>query len=75
MNKRIRKKKQINEEANDMSVATINNRSYNSLDLNKLKSKKHTIISSKEALKDITPIEWSEDVLSGKKKVIIDCNK
>lgn len=29
------------------------------------------IISSKEALKDVIPIEWSEDVLSGEKKVVI----
>lgn len=32
---------------------------YKSLDLNKLKSKKSTIISSEEALKDIIPIDWS----------------
>lgn len=30
------------------------------------------VISSDEALKDVIPIEWSEDVLSGKKKVAID---
>lgn len=34
-------------------------------------NKKHKIISSEEALKDVVPINWSNDVLSGKKKVII----
>jgi len=34
-----------------------------------LNNKKSTIVSTKEALKDIEPINWSEDVLSGKRKV------
>lgn len=42
-----------------------------SLDLNKLKNRKHTVISTKEALRDVTPINWSKDVLSGKRKVTI----
>jgi hypothetical protein len=41
------------------------------LDLNKLKNKSKIEISSKEALKDIIPIEWSKDVLEGKKKIIV----
>jgi hypothetical protein len=28
-------------------------------------------MSSKEALKDVTPIDWPEDVLTGKRKVIV----
>lgn len=39
------------------------------LDLNKLTDKKNIIVSSEKALKDVTPINWSDDVLSGKKKV------
>jgi len=35
----------------------------------KLLNKKHRIISTEKSLKDIIPINWSEDVLSGKKKV------
>lgn len=42
------------------------------LDLSKLSGKKFKFISSEEALKDITPISWSEDVLSGKKKVLVN---
>lgn len=42
------------------------------LDISKLNIKKSTIISSEEALEDIIPINWSKDVLSGKKKVEIN---
>lgn len=44
---------------------------FKSLDLNKLNNKKTVIVSSQEALKDVTPINWSEDVLLGKKKITI----
>lgn len=39
------------------------------LDLNALMSKKSKIVSSKEALKDVKPIDWSDEVLRGEKKV------
>ena len=42
-----------------------------SLDFSKLKNRKRTILSTEEALKDVTPINWSKDVLSGKRKVTI----
>jgi hypothetical protein len=29
------------------------------------------VISTKEALEDVIPIDWPEDVLSGKRKVIV----
>lgn len=45
-----------------------------SLDLSKLNSKKSIIISTKDALKDVTPINWSDEVLSGKKKVLVEQN-
>ena len=44
---------------------------YRKLDLSKLKNRKRTTVSSNDALKDITPINWSKDVLTGKDKVII----
>lgn len=49
----------------------MNDKKYEGLNLNILKSKKSRIISSEEALKDIIPIEWSDEVLEGKEKVII----
>lgn len=49
----------------------MNNKKLKSLDLNKLKNKKVTIVSSERALKDVTPIDWNEDVSSGKKKVTL----
>lgn len=42
------------------------------LNVKKLReNKKTTIISSKEALRDVTPINWAQDVIDGKKKVEI----
>jgi hypothetical protein len=40
-----------------------------------LKNKKTTIVSSEEALKDIIPIDWPEDIINGKNKIIVDINK
>ena len=37
--------------------------------LETLFGKEHRFVSAEEALKDITPPEWSEDVLNGKKQV------
>jgi len=45
---------------------------YKKLDLKKLfESKPSKFVPTKEALKDVEPIEWSEEVLSGKAKVIV----
>lgn len=42
------------------------------LNVKKLRQEKNTIIvSSKESLKDIEPIQWSDDVLEGKKTIEI----
>lgn len=47
----------------------------NGIDMNMIKSKKGRFISSEEALKDVKPIEWGEDVLAGKTKVVIMAEK
>jgi hypothetical protein len=41
------------------------------LNLNKLNNKKHINISSKDALKDVVPFKWSNEILEGKKKIIV----
>lgn len=41
------------------------------LDFSKLSGRKSKIVSSEEAVKDVTPINWSKDVLSGDKKINI----
>lgn len=41
------------------------------LDFSKLSGRKLKIVSSEEALKDVIPINWSENVLSGDKKIFI----
>lgn len=45
------------------------------LDLEKLKGRITKAISLEEALKDVEPMEWPEEVLYGKKKVIITRRK
>ena len=41
------------------------------LDSNRLIGKGKVVVSTEESLEDIIPINWSEDVLSGKKRVFI----
>ena len=42
------------------------------MDIKSLRKTKNTIIvSSEESLKDVEPIEWSEEVINGNKQVII----
>lgn len=55
----------------DMNVAVEND--YRKLDKSKLKNRKRTVISSEQALKDVTPIEWSDNVLEGTKEDIVCC--
>ncbi len=48
-----------------------NNQAGRRLDFSKISNRNTKIVSSEEALKDVKPIEWSEDVLNGKRKVTI----
>jgi len=45
------------------------------LNINKLIGNNPNIISSAKSLEDVTPINWSKEVLSGDKKVILDFKK
>lgn len=44
---------------------------YKKLNMSKLSNRRNHIISSESALKDIIPIDWSEEVRVGKKKIKI----
>ena len=44
---------------------------YKPLDLGRIKDKNSVLVSTEEALKDVTPIEWDEDVLNGNKRVVL----
>lgn len=55
----------------NMNVAVENN--YRKLDKSKLKNRKKTVMSSEQALKDVTPIDWSDEVLEGTKEDIVCC--
>lgn len=46
---------------------------YKSIDISELKFGKP--IPANEALKDVTPVNWGEDVLNGKKKVTVRIDK
>lgn len=46
-----------------------------SLDMSKIKRRKTGTISLEESLKDVFPIEWTDDVLNGKRKIIISKQK
>lgn len=49
----------------------MSSKKFKSLNLDKLKDKKSRIVSTKEALSNVTQIDWSEEVLSGQKKIIV----
>lgn len=44
---------------------------YQPLDMNILHGKNRRVVSSEQALKDVSIIEWSSDVLAGERKVEI----
>ncbi len=52
------------------AVMEDNRNGYIEIDISKLKHKPNPV-PSQEALKDVIPIDWPEDVLTGKKKVIV----
>lgn len=48
---------------------------YAALDLQSLSKKNVRIVSSSEALKDVSPIKWEEETLQGSKKITITKEK
>ena len=63
-------KTETNENTKKGADTMSSNVGYAPLNLDLIKSKKSKIVSSESALKDITPIPWSNDIISGKKKGI-----
>ena len=63
----VKKETKLKRRGNAMTT-----KSFKSLNVNMLHSKKSSIMSSKDSLKDISPINWSKDVLEGKKKILVD---
>lgn len=45
---------------------------YRKLNILKINNRKHKTISTTESLQNITPIQWSENILNGTSKVQID---
>ena len=69
--RRKNKDNHANENTNE-GVDTMNaNVGFAPLNLNLIKSKHSKIVPSENALKDVTPISWSDDVISGKKIVTL----
>lgn len=48
---------------------------YAKLDLSMLSNKPSKIVSSKEALKDVTRFDWAQEVTNGNKKVSISAKR
>lgn len=71
MDKRYRITKEQKEMIMRKKVCIVDKKNLKSLDLTKLNSKRSIVVSSQNALKDVTPINWSDDVLSGKKKITV----
>ena len=47
------------------------NAGYKKLNMELIAKKSSKTVSSSEALRDVVPVEWSDDVISGKSKVIL----
>ncbi len=62
-----------NEIQNDKEELNMNAtvQEYGYLDLSKLRTRISKTISTEKALQDVTPINWSNDILYGEKKVQI----
>jgi len=44
---------------------------YKPLDMGRIKGKETVFVSTEEALKDVVPLEWDAEVISGNKRVIL----
>lgn len=44
---------------------------YRKLDMSKLGQRNRKTVSTFDALKDVTPIQWKDSVYTGKEKVIV----
>jgi hypothetical protein len=64
------KETKTNENTKEGADTMSSNVGYAPLNLDLIKSKKSKIVSSDSALKDVTPIPWSNDIITGKKKAI-----
>jgi hypothetical protein len=65
--KTYKRKSQTEEGADTMN----SNVGYAPLNLNLISNKQSKIVSSDNALRDVTPIPWSNEVITGNKKVIL----
>ena len=52
-------------------IKTVDKSKYNPLDLKKLHDEYVLTISTKDALKDVTPINWDDEVVNGRKSVLL----
>ena len=53
------------------NIQTADKSTYRPLDLKKLESKDSRVISTKNALSDVIPIKWDEEVINGHKNVLL----
>ena len=70
-----KKEKIVTADEKEVSDMNTNAMSCRRLDFSKINNRIVGNISSEEALKNVTPIQWSDDIVSGKRKVIITKDK
>lgn len=59
-------------ESGDDMEATIKATEVRKLNKSKLVGRKRTVMSTEDAIKEISVIDWAEDIINGRKQVIID---
>lgn len=59
-------------ESGDDMEATIKTTEVRKLNKSKLAGRKRTAMSTEDAIKEISVIDWAEDIINGSKQVIID---
>ena len=64
--------KMCKRESGDDMEATIKAAEVRKLNKSKLVGRKRIVMSTEDAIKEISVIDWAEDIINGSKKVIID---
>ena len=64
--------KMCKRESGDDMEATIKATEVRKLNKSKLAGRKRTAMSTEDAIKEISVIDWAEDIINGSKQVIID---
>lgn len=62
----------VKRESGDDMEATVKATEVRKLNKSKLAGRKRTTMSTEDAIKEISAIDWAEDIINGNKQVLID---